>query len=309
MANKEKKISEGLEHMELAAKCLKTSFFKWKPDLDGAVSEYGKAAVCFKNGKALEKAREAYIKTADTQCQANSHFHAGKSYEQAAMICRDMKDHDQAAHWAVQASNFFLEYGTPDTACSALERAGKMIEPVQPEKAIELYRRAQDVAEMEDRPRQAAEMAGKVARIYIRLKKHEQAYTALEKEMTLWSGVENFPMVNKLVVAAVLLQLHLGDYIAADKMYKSSMSVPGFGSSEEAMCLEELLTAYDEGDQEKATEVLRRPIIRYMENDFTKLARDLTVPGGRVGTNPNPTDGAGETVGDDEDDEYSGGLC
>jgi len=42
-----------------------TSMFKWKPDFESAATEYQKAATCFKNAKAHEQAKEAFLKEAD----------------------------------------------------------------------------------------------------------------------------------------------------------------------------------------------------------------------------------------------------
>ncbi|GFO02952.1 gamma-soluble nsf attachment protein [Plakobranchus ocellatus] len=52
---------------------MKTSLFKWKPDTDGAVAEYTKAATAFRNAKAYEQAKESYIKVGDLQKSINSY--------------------------------------------------------------------------------------------------------------------------------------------------------------------------------------------------------------------------------------------
>ena len=43
-------------------------------------------------------------------------------------------------------------------------------------------------------------------------------------------------------------------------------SYPQFSSSEEAVAIEELLQAYDDGDEESARRVLSLPLIKYMDN-------------------------------------------
>ncbi|CAL1532352.1 unnamed protein product [Lymnaea stagnalis] len=73
-AKSDQKIAEGLEHLRLADKYLKTSLFKWKPDQDGAAAEYLKAATAFRNAKALDQAKESYIKVGELQKAMNAYL-------------------------------------------------------------------------------------------------------------------------------------------------------------------------------------------------------------------------------------------
>ncbi|XP_064611486.1 gamma-soluble NSF attachment protein-like [Liolophura sinensis] len=299
----DRKISEGLEHIRQAEKCLKTSLFKWKPDHDGASSEYTKAATCFKNAKAYEEAKECYVKAAESQKHMNSPFHAAKSYEQAGLICKENKELSEAADLMEQAAFMFQENGTPDTAALTLEKGAKFLEEESPDRAIYLYTKAVDVSEIEDKPRQCAEAAGKAARLLIKCGRLDEAVEMIKKEMEFYAQVDNYATICKLVLALVLLHLHRGDYVAADQSFKSSLSYPGFGESEESIAAEELLTAYDSGDEEKARIVLGLPLFKYMDNAFAKLARDLRLPeGGSSGGRS--TGGEGQ-----DDDEFAGGLC
>nr|XP_042095211.1 gamma-soluble NSF attachment protein isoform X3 [Ovis aries] len=128
------KINEGLEHLAKAEKYLKTGFLKWKPDYDSAASEYGKAAVAFKNAKQFEQAKDACLKEAVAHENNRAYlfnlwkclFHAAKAYEQAGMMLKEMQKLPEAVHLIEKASMMYLENGTPDTAAMALERAGKM---------------------------------------------------------------------------------------------------------------------------------------------------------------------------------------
>ncbi|XP_064337691.1 gamma-soluble NSF attachment protein isoform X3 [Camelus dromedarius] len=82
------KINEGLEHLAKAEKYLKTGFLKWKPDYDSAASEYGKAAVAFKNAKQFEQAKDACLREAAAHENNRALFHAAKAYEQAGMMLK-----------------------------------------------------------------------------------------------------------------------------------------------------------------------------------------------------------------------------
>ncbi|KAL8589942.1 hypothetical protein ACOMHN_024029 [Nucella lapillus] len=296
---------------------LKTSLFKWKPDLDGAAAEYGKAATAFKNAKAFEQAKDSYVKAADAQKAMNSPFHAAKSYEQAGLLCKENKEYDQAVGLMEMAAYMFQEHGTPDTAAICLEKAAKMVEQVNAGKAIMLYKKACEVGECEDRPRQSGEAIGKAARLLVRENRFEEALECLKKEISYYAEVDGFAHIRKLVMGIILIHLHQEDYVAADLFFRNALSYPEFGSSEEAGALQDLLKAYDDVDDESVRNTLSLPLFKYMDNAFAKLARDMKVPVG-LGVNSDSqspgggaagSSGPGEDGEEEEEEEFPGGLC
>lgn len=296
-----RKIEEGQEHIREAEKCLKTGLLKWKPDFEGASIEFGKAAIAFKNAKAYDQAIASYMKQADVQKQTGSVFHAAKAVEAAALLHKEAGDLSKAADFIEQASTMYLEHGTPDTAIVVLERAAKMLEPTLPDRAVKLYMKACDVAEAEDRIQQCGEMSGKAGRVLIRMKMYDEAATAVKKEIDLYNQADTKGLINKLVMGLVLIHLHRADFVAADQAFRNCLGYAGFAESDEARPIERLLEAYDAGDQQAADSIVKSPLFKFMENDFTKLARDLKVPGGREKTE------MGSARNENEED-YEGGL-
>lgn len=303
------KISEAHEHIAKAEKYLKTSFMKWKPDYDSAASEYAKAAVAFKNAKQLEQAKDAYLQEAEAHANNRSLFHAAKAFEQAGMMLKDLQRMPEAVQYIEKASVMYVENGTPDTAAMALDRAGKLMEPLDLSKAVHLYQQAAAVFENEERLRQAAELIGKASRLLVRQQKFDEAAASLQKEKSMYKEMENYPTCYKKCIAQVLVQLHRADYVAAQKCVRESYSIPGFSGSEDCAALEDLLQAYDEQDEEQLLRVCRSPLVTYMDNDYAKLAISLKVPGGGGGGKKKPSASASAQPQEEEDDEYAGGLC
>lgn len=305
------KINEAHEHIAKAEKCLKTTLTKWKPDYDSAASEYAKAAVCFKNAKQFEQAKDAYLKEAENHIENKTLFHAAKAFEQAGMMLKDMKKMPEAIDLIEKASMMYVENGTPDTAAMALDRAGKLIEPMSLERAVDLYQKAASVFENEDRLRQAVELLGKASRLLVRLRRLDEAAVALQKEKNMYRDIENFPMCFKKTTAQVLVHLHRGDFVAADKCVRDSYSFPGYGTSEDAIAMNTLLAGYDDQDEDVVHHICNLPLLKYMDNDYAKLAIALKVPGG--GTKKKkaaaPQGGASAPAEEEDDYEGEGGLC
>ncbi|NXK44489.1 SNAG protein, partial [Chauna torquata] len=286
---------------------LKTGFLKWKPDYDSAATEYGKAAVAFKNAKQFDQAREACLREAEAH--ENNKAAAPHSSVPLTVSLQEMQRLPEAVQLIEKASMMYLENGTPDTAAIALERAGKLIENVSPEKAVQLYQQAASVFENEERLRQALEMLGKASRLLVRGRRLDEAALSLQKEKSIYKEIENYPTCYKKTIAQVLVHLHRNDYVAAERCVRESYS-------EDCAALEQLLEGYDQQDQDQVSEVCNLPLFKYMDNDYAKLGLTLVVPGGGIKKkSPNTAQDKGRgpaTVGshaDEEEDEYSGGLC
>ncbi|XP_054706201.1 gamma-soluble NSF attachment protein-like [Uloborus diversus] len=297
----EKKICEGNECINQAEKYLKTGFLKWKPDYDSAATEYSKAAICFKTAKVLGQSKDCYLKAANCYAQNHSFFSAAKSYEQAALISKDMQDFMGSVQLIERACQLFREHGTPDTAALALERGAKMIESRQPEVALDLYKKAAEVVMIEDRPTQAAEHVGKATRLLLKLKRFDEAAEMIKKEMGYHLSTENARAAGRLVVAEVLVHLMREDYVAADKAFKEGYN---YCERDECNTLMDLLEGYDQGDPEQLNRALNSPFIKHMDVEFAKIARSLQVAETEKSSKKTET----KAAQDDEDDEYAGGL-
>uniref|UniRef100_A0A4W4HDT6 Gamma-soluble NSF attachment protein n=1 Tax=Electrophorus electricus TaxID=8005 RepID=A0A4W4HDT6_ELEEL len=303
------KINEAHDHIAKAEKCLKTSMTKWKPDYDGAASEMAKAAVAFKNAKQFDQAKDAYLKEAEYHTENKTYPFPSNHNDPLAL--QEMKRMSEAIELIEKASVMYVENGTSGTAGMALDRAGKLIEPMDLEKAVDLYQKAASVFENEDRLRQAAELLGKASRL-LRPVPLDEAAVSLQKEKNMYKEIENYPTCFKKTIAQVLVHLHRGDFVAADKCVRESYSLPGFSGSEDCVAMETLLAGYDEQDEDQVYRVCNSPLLKYMDNDYAKLAISLKVPGGggKKKKSPGaPQEGAGGAPPVDEEDDYDGGLC
>ncbi|ROL51553.1 Gamma-soluble NSF attachment protein [Anabarilius grahami] len=244
----------------------------------------------------------------------DSHTHAYHTFRpigEVASSCKDMKKMPEAIQLIEKASVMYVENGTSGTAGIALDRAGKLVESIDLEKAVDLYQKAASVFENEDRLRQAAELLGKSSRLLVRLRRLDEAAVSLQKEKNMYKEIENYPTCFKKTIAQVLVHLHRGDFVAADKCVRESYSLPGFSGSEDCVSMETLLAAYDEQDEDQLARVCNSPLLKYMDNDYAKLAISLRVPGGGGGKKKKPpvAPQEGSAGPPAEEDDYEGGLC
>lgn len=306
----ELKLKEGHNRVREAQKCLKTGLLKWKPDYEGAAYEYSKAALAFKNAKAYSEAVDCYMKQAGIERNHGSSYQAARAIEAAGMIHKEQGHMGDAFDLLSQAGTLQLESGTGHSAVIMLNRAAKIMEPHLPEKAIILYKKAADAAEAEDGYKESAENIGRAGRVYLKIGKLEEAAQCVDRELGCLTKTNHSGVLNKLMMGLILIHLHRDDYSAADAaMQKALRNYSGFLDSEEAGPIERFLDLWREGDEEGGQKICRGPLFAYIENDFTKLARDLKYPPKKEkpakAAKATPSEG-GDEGGDD--DEYSEGL-
>lgn len=288
-----------------------------------AVTQTKNAATCFRNAKSFEQCKECLLKAADCHKQNRSLFHAAKCLDQVILIAKEIGNFSDVQEYAERACHLYQQHGSPESGASSLDKAAKILESTNPEKALQLYQHACDVVMIEDSSRQGAEYISKVARIMVKLGMFDQAADAIRREIGLQQLSESYQAIGRLAVALVLVQLARGDTVAAEKAFKE------WGNCcdvQEVQTLEMLLQAYDDEDPDNASRALSSPFIRHMDVEYAKLARELQLPKGASSApkvnviegaaasykspNAGGADGGGpSSKTDNNDDEEEGGLC
>ena len=313
------KIQEGLRLIQEAEKHLKTSFFKWSPDFDSAADKYQKAAVCFRVAQAYDRAKEAYVKTAECHQKNNQLFHAGKALTEAANISCGAKKYQEAIQLMDQASMLYREYGTPDTACINLVATAKRMEVAEPLEAIKLYEKAADIAENDEKLREAAKHLTDVSRLLSKCKKYPEAVNIMKRQVDIYEKVGHSGSLYNLVLCIVLVHLTGNDTIAAENMYHRAFEYPGFGDSDAAEAVEMILEAYKNGDNDALKSITSKPIVTCQDIEYARLGKMLEAPKGGEGFDElseatHEVGESGPVVGETSkleinDDELEEGIC
>ncbi|XP_037078260.1 gamma-soluble NSF attachment protein-like, partial [Pollicipes pollicipes] len=269
------KKEEALAHIKEAEKYLKTSFFKWKPDLDSAADEYNKAATCYKTVRAHAECRDCLAKAANCHEQNGSLFAAAKCYEQGVLMSKELADLPTVITLCERAAKLFQQHGSPESAAQCLEKSAKILETSRPADAVPLYQRATDVVMLEDRPRTAANYTSKTSRLMVRLGRYDEAVVSVRREMGYQQELEDAAQLGRLTVVLVLLHLARDDVVAARKAFDEWGN---YCEAEEVGTLSQLLEGYEEEDPELARRALGSSFIKHMDIDYAKLAASLKLP-------------------------------
>ena len=278
MSLETRKVGEGAEHMATAAKYLETSAWKLKfsPDWDSAADEFNKAADCFKVGRSWDQAKAAHLKASEAYANSGSLFHAGKQLDQALLICKEMGQLEDAEELAGRGGMLFRQAGNPESAAQLLVRAARLLEREQPARAASLYEKAADTVSTEDRPAEAGQHLEQAGRLAVRAGELERAARLLEAALSLYSEAGAGGSVHgRLVLSFLLVQLQRGDPVAGSKVWQQW---GGWCDTQQAAGAADLLTGFGDQQPDLATRGLASPAVKALDNDYVKLARDMTVP-------------------------------
>jgi gamma-soluble NSF attachment protein len=118
----EKLVKKGEKHLSE-----KTFFGKLKPNHEDAVDCFNQAGNAYKAAKMNQQASDCFVKAGECYNELTSIFLAGKAYENAAMLLKDIKESEmKAAELYHKASDCFLISGSNDRACDLLDKAASI---------------------------------------------------------------------------------------------------------------------------------------------------------------------------------------
>ncbi|KAJ3061584.1 hypothetical protein HDU98_002479 [Podochytrium sp. JEL0797] len=262
---------------------------KATPDIESARPLYEQAALHFKGAKAFHLAVEAHQKAAFCYSQQGAAYLSAKQIELAALLLqKDPKEATQAADLFNEASRAFSMYGSGEKAAECQEKAAKCVEDSNPDLAIKYYTEACSIYEGEEKQRGGIDTMGRFVSFLVKHKRWALAMDQSTRIVQLWRKLDNHPSYNKQALTTTLIVLMGGDSVEARKRLVNFEEFQGFYDSEEGEICNILVESYETYDEEMLANVLKRPIVRYLDNEIAKAAMALRIPGSGGPRAPQP---------------------
>ncbi|RKP39425.1 hypothetical protein BJ085DRAFT_13827, partial [Dimargaris cristalligena] len=246
-----------------------------KPEWDIAGQLYEKAATAFKAGRSPDNAIRAYQKSGEALAKFGSVYLAGNAYEKAGIIAQQSQDKVLAIEMYIQASNLYLAHGSsPDKAAGIVEKAAQLCEPLDPDRAIELYKQSCSIFESEDRDRMAIETIKNAVGCAIRLGQLPTAVYFLDKLAAATRVLIRRSETDKARLSAIVVTLALDDMVEARKRLDAWLF---------AFTAQALVDAFEHWDGPRLQEILKNPqhvqTLQFLLAEVVRLAFKLNVPG------------------------------
>eukprot|EP00624_Nannochloropsis_granulata_P003152 evm.model.NODE_26015_length_37756_cov_44.158253.4 len=210
-----------------ASKMLKTSLFgNWQPDYLSAAPYFDKAAALYKTAGAVEQSKNAYVQCAECNEKTSTYAAAAMAYKNASQMAKEDEDERVAAEFLAREADMWVLHGDSGRAADSLVKAGVIVEDSSPSTAVEYCMQAieflmpdhGDAEELAKAPL-ANDVFSKSLSLCLRNEKISDALKVCGKAGRVLAAQGLNSSLFKMYCTQTILQLYLGDVVAADKTF------------------------------------------------------------------------------------------
>ena len=260
-----------LFHNFLLCHSLTTSFFKRKPDNDTAAMEYESAAKAYQYAKQPKQTIMAFLKAAEAHSAESQFYPAAKHLEAAAAIeAKDLKHPEKAAELYVKSCHFYRRNNNGDRATDVLEKAGKVMETVSADAAVEYYKQACELYEAEDRLRLGLNTIQKVIGLYVSSGKLGDALAFSKKNNEVLIKANGKHLTMRGYLSTIIIALAMGDEVEASKLDgQFANQDAGWMRSDEGQIAESLLKGFADRDEALVDSTVKKQFVGFLDNEVS----------------------------------------
>eukprot|EP00286_Rhodomonas_abbreviata_P005264 CAMPEP_0181330694 /NCGR_PEP_ID=MMETSP1101-20121128/24059_1 /TAXON_ID=46948 /ORGANISM="Rhodomonas abbreviata, Strain Caron Lab Isolate" /LENGTH=341 /DNA_ID=CAMNT_0023440013 /DNA_START=125 /DNA_END=1150 /DNA_ORIENTATION=- len=268
--------AEARELLKEAEKAVnkKNMFFKKSPDWEKAAQCYQKAGEMFRAPpvKAMPDAVAAFEKAAAAHASNQAHFYAAQMMENAGNILRDLKNPLAAGQHYEKASSHFLDAGKADKGAELLIKAGKAVAEEDVTVAVKRYRRGMKLYEEDDQHIFIGDTWRHCLALLLKNDRKEEAVGLLTDMFDTFERLDQADYLHKAQLSVIILHLSRGDSVAAAA---ARDSFADFVMCEEGGAACDLIDAFEDGNDERVTELVAKQVFTLLDNQVARVASKL----------------------------------
>jgi len=287
------------KHLHDAKLALKTNLFKWSPDYLSAAMSYEKAAVSFKASRSLDDSVEAHMSASEMHLKMGNEAGCAKNLEQAGSCLMEgnssqgiearLKELERAADCYGRAAGLMREEGENGKAAANFGLQAKAYvaaldslpdahtkREAMIQGALQSYFASVDLYETSGRQAFGVDTLRGLLAFTIKIQQWNKTIEVLIKIMEVFKALKQDSTIHKLHFSTVIVNLKRNDFVAAQTSFRAGFDDNSYLRSDECAAAEDLLRAWENGDEEQVRNILRRPVMNFLERQITLLARDLS---------------------------------
>jgi len=185
------KRKAGDQKMEAAEKCLQTGLFKWKPDYEGASSEFQQAAIAYTNANLKDLAINAHKKAATCYTQMKLEFSVAKHLEKAGDLSMDLNKYAEAAQLYETAAQSLISSESNEKAANCYTKASAACAKAgDVKKAISTMESALNAFEVDDKEYLSVDHYFTLSGFYISLSQWDEVLKVLDRLVQIYKKLE-----------------------------------------------------------------------------------------------------------------------
>ena len=287
-----KKINEATEWSEKGMKFLKTSVFQWEPDHLAAAPCFEKSASAYKAAGEDELARKLLLQSAISCEKSNTLSSGALALVKASEIAKSQGNIDYCIQDLEKAAELYGIDGKIDNCADIYFKIGKVLQGnkqyEKDNKVLPYFYKAINLLCPEDTPKQnldkvninVLEMFRNTFTYLLHNDKYEEALNfAKDRMVDVLVALEMEPTICKTMATITLLQLTLGDVVAADRTFLDYLGNNMYIKSKECRLAESFLMAMKNYNIEMLDSAQASEDLFLLEKDAIVIAKGLSVMG------------------------------
>lgn len=287
-----KKINEAKEWSEKGMKFLKTSVFQWEPDHLAAAPCFEKSAAAYKAAGEDELARKLLLQSAISCEKSNTLSSGALALVKASEIAKSQGNIDYCIQDLEKAAELYGIDGKIDNCADIYFKIGKALQGnkqfEKDNKVLPYFYKAINLLCPEDAPKQnldkvninVLEMFRNTFTYLLHNDKYEEALKfAKDRMVDVLVALEMEPTICKTMATITLLQLTLGDVVAADRTFLDYLGNSMYIKSKECRLAETFLMAMKNYNIEMLDSAQASEDLFLLEKDVIVIAKGLSVMG------------------------------
>ena len=288
---KQKKSEEAKLLAQQAMKHMETSLFQWSPDYLAAASFFERSAEAYRSIGDTDNALNMYIEGAHANESCKAHAAAAVMYSKAA---QNIKDPTKAMELYLQSAEAWGIHGDLEKSAEANKRAALIIESSDWQQCLQLFQNALNLLypegiRKEDISRlhpSVIELCREFWNFLLRRELFMEALAFSMRLISLYEAFESESSLNKTLCAVSILQLKLGDVVAAHEVFlQDHLSRSSYRSSTECRLAENLIMAFVHLDIDALDSTKNSADLRYIDIEVARVAKTLSLFAAK--SNPN----------------------
>ncbi len=287
-----KKINEAKEWSEKGMKFLKTSVFQWEPDHLAAAPCFEKSAAAYKAAGEDELARKLLLQSAISCEKSNTLSSGALALVKASEIAKSQGNIDYVIQDLEKAAELYGIDGKIDSCADIYFKIGKAIQGNKKYEndniVLPYFYKAINLLCPEDTPKQnldkvninVLEMLRNTFTYLLHNDKYEEALKfAKDRMVDILIALEMEPTICKTMATITLLQLTLGDVVAADRSFLDYLGNSMYIKSKECRLAESFLMAMKNYNIEMLDNAQASEDLYLLEKDAIVIAKALSIMG------------------------------
>ena len=289
---KAQKMKEAAELAQAGDDYLKTSIFKWSADHLGASNKFEGAATAYSVAGEKELAATMFEKAAKSHAGCSLYGAAANAFMSASKMFASLPSSagvTRAVANLRQASDMWAMHGETFQAANCYISAGTLLETDDSAQAWEFYEQGRnllcpenaDSAQLKQSTVRGIDAMRVISKFLLKdATMLSNALIHAQMLVRLLSAFEQESSIHKTLASITIIQLHMRDFVSADKTFLEHLGVSSYCRSKECEVAESFLQAMKTLDAEALMKVQKSDMMQYLDRDIIPLASSLRLRSG-----------------------------